>query len=176
MMKSNRLFLTNSIMKTLPSTRCFGFKRKLLSWAGANIGKNVQCASNCTFLMTGTLSIGFDTWLGTETLMIGGSSSISIGNCCDVAPRTTFVCGTHEINMEGPRAAGKGYSLPIRIGNGCWIGTGAVILGGTEIGELSVVAAGAVVKGRFPDRSLIGGIPAKIIKTFPSNFDRAHAS
>ena len=55
---------------------------------------------------------------------------------------------------------------PIFIGNGTWIGINATILGGTEIGKNSVVAAGAIVKGKFPDYCVIGGIPAKILKQY----------
>ena len=61
--------------------------------------------------------------------------------------------------------AGEGYSLPISIGDGSWICTGATILGGTTIGERSIVAAGAVVKGVFPAGVLIGGVPARVLQT-----------
>lgn len=52
----------------------------------------------------------------------------------------------------------------IKIGNGCWIGAKTTILDGTEIGDGCVIAAGAVVSGKFPKNVVIGGIPAKIIK------------
>ena len=51
----------------------------------------------------------------------------------------------------------------VKIGNDCWIGAKATILDGTVIGDHCIVAAGAVVKGVFPDNVIIGGIPAKII-------------
>ena len=53
---------------------------------------------------------------------------------------------------------------PVAIGNNCWIGAKATILDGTKIGDGCIVAAGAVVKGEFPDNVIIGGVPAKIIK------------
>lgn len=56
----------------------------------------------------------------------------------------------------------------VSIGNGCWIGEGAIILSGTSIGEKSIVAAGAVVKGDFPGMSIIAGVPAKIIRIWSS--------
>ena len=52
---------------------------------------------------------------------------------------------------------------PVRIGRDCWIGTKAVVLRGTTIGDGSVVGAGAVVKGRFEARSVIAGVPARAI-------------
>jgi acetyltransferase-like isoleucine patch superfamily enzyme len=53
----------------------------------------------------------------------------------------------------------------IVIGDDCWIGAKASILDGTVIGRHCVVAAGAVVKGNFPDYSVIGGVPAKILRS-----------
>jgi len=95
---------------------------------------------------------------------VGGEASINIGADCDIAPRVSFITGTHEIEGDGPKAAGKGYSLPITIGNGCWICAGATVLGGTVIGEHSIVAAGAVVRGEFPPFSVIGGAPARVLR------------
>jgi acetyltransferase-like isoleucine patch superfamily enzyme len=53
---------------------------------------------------------------------------------------------------------------PVRIGSDCWLGTKSVVLRGTTIGEGSVVGAGAVVRGRYPERSVIVGNPARLAK------------
>ncbi|MBV8462900.1 MAG: acyltransferase [Acidimicrobiales bacterium] len=53
---------------------------------------------------------------------------------------------------------------PVRIGSGSWLGANAVILPGTQIGEHVVVAAGAVVRGEVPDRCVVAGVPARIVK------------
>ena len=163
-MKSSRAYLVNLLMKLIPSTRCFGLKRILLTWAGATIGLDVKCASESAFLTQGKLKIGDFTWLGHGALFIGGDAEISIGANCDIAPRVCFVSGSHEISYDGPRVAGKGFSLPICIEDGCWIGAGSIILGGAHVGKNSIVAAGALVKGKFPERCVIGGVPAKILK------------
>jgi acetyltransferase-like isoleucine patch superfamily enzyme len=168
-MKNNRLFVVRFIMCIIPLSRCFGIKRFLMRWAGASIGYNVRCISSANFLLSGSLSIGADTWIGHEVLVIGGDAPVSIGANCDIGPRVTFVSGTHEIKPEGPHVAGNGYSLPITIENGCWIGASATILGGTHIGEKSIIAAGSLVKGNFPSRCLIGGVPARVLKTTLSN-------
>ena len=52
----------------------------------------------------------------------------------------------------------------VKIGKNCWIGDGAVILAGTFLGESCVVGANSVVKGTFKKHSIIGGIPAKVLK------------
>jgi serine acetyltransferase len=54
---------------------------------------------------------------------------------------------------------------PIVIGNNCWIGANAVILPGVEIGDHTIVAAGAVVTKSFPEGDcIVGGVPARVIK------------
>jgi acetyltransferase-like isoleucine patch superfamily enzyme len=148
----------------IPATRFFGLKRWLLRIAGAEVGNNVRCSSSVKFQLSGPLRIGTDTWIGHEVLVVGGDAPVQIGANCDIAPRVTITTGTHEIDLSGPRVAGRGYSLPITIGNGCWICTGATILGGSSIGPYCIVTAGAVVKGNFPARSVIGGVPARVIK------------
>lgn len=160
-----RIFLYTRIAFFIPSTRFFGLKRSLLRWAGVVVAKNVRCVSSAAFYLSGRLTIGHDTWIGHEVLIVGGDAPVTIGANCDIAPRVIFITRTHRINPEGPHVAGEGHSLPIFIGNGSWICAGATILGGTTIGERSVVAAGAVVKGIFPAGVLIGGVPARILRT-----------
>lgn len=52
---------------------------------------------------------------------------------------------------------------PVRIGSGTWVGHGAMIMPGADIGGRAVIAAGAVVTGSVPDHAIVGGIPAKVI-------------
>jgi acetyltransferase-like isoleucine patch superfamily enzyme len=53
---------------------------------------------------------------------------------------------------------------PVRIGAGSWIGSGAVVLPGSDIGRHVVVAANAVVRGAVPDYSVVAGVPARVVK------------
>ncbi|SPL98550.1 putative sugar acetyltransferase [[Actinomadura] parvosata subsp. kistnae] len=55
---------------------------------------------------------------------------------------------------------------PVSIGSGSWIGTGAIILPGTTLGRQCVVAGGAVVRGVFPDHSVVAGVPAKRVRGY----------
>ncbi|EFV01987.1 bacterial transferase hexapeptide repeat protein [Pseudoramibacter alactolyticus ATCC 23263] len=56
------------------------------------------------------------------------------------------------------------HPAPIRIGQGAWIGAGATVTAGVTIGEYAVVAAGAVVTRDVPANTMVGGVPAKLIK------------
>jgi acetyltransferase-like isoleucine patch superfamily enzyme len=65
----------------------------------------------------------------------------------------------HKISDESP------VTLPIKIGNHVWIGAKATILKGVTIGDGAVIAAGAIVNKDVPAHTLVGGIPAKVIRT-----------
>ncbi len=54
----------------------------------------------------------------------------------------------------------------MRVGSGSWLGTGAIILPGARIGRNVVVAAGAVVRGEVPDRCVVAGIPARVVREY----------
>jgi acetyltransferase-like isoleucine patch superfamily enzyme len=139
-------------------------KRLTLRLAGAQIGNDVRCVSSFRVAIGGKLTVKEGAWIGHEVLVVGGDAPVTLGAKCDIAPRVMFVGGSHEIDNRSPKAAGKGYSLPIEIGDGCWIGAGAIILGGTQLGDHCIVAAGAVVKGEFPAHSVIGGVPARVLR------------
>ena len=53
---------------------------------------------------------------------------------------------------------------PIHVGNKVWIGSHVTILPGVTIGDNSIVAAGAVVTHDVPENSIVGGVPAKVLK------------
>ncbi|MCF0215410.1 MAG: acyltransferase [Fibrobacteraceae bacterium] len=74
----------------------------------------------------------------------------------------------HEIAPEH-RLGGCPKMGRVVIGDNVWIGNRVTILKGSEIGANSVVAAGAVVAGKFPTGVIIGGVPAKIIGNVSSN-------
>lgn len=165
MMNTKRLFFYNLIVFFLPATKFFTFKSKLLCWCGAKIGENVRIVSSARFQISGLLEIGDNTWIGHEVLIVGGNSKVSIGNNCDIAPRVLIATGSHKLNkITDSKIAGKGYSKDIIIGNGCWICAGANILGGTTIGEKSIVAAGGVCRGTLKAGAVYGGVPIKLIK------------
>lgn len=162
-MISYRVYIMHFLFLFIPSTRCFAFKRKLMRWAGASVGNNVNIVSSARFYISGALIIGDDTWVGHDVLIVGGSADVSIGSKVDIGPRVTIVTGTHEIFTDVKRAAGRCYSLPVMVDDGVWIGSGATILGGTSIGKCCIVAAGALVNRDVSSKAVVGGVPAKLI-------------
>jgi len=91
---------------------------------------------------------------------------IEIGDRCSIAPEVMFCTTSHEIG-DHYRRTGELTSAPIRIGQGCWIGTRATILPGVSIGDGCIIAAGAIVTKDCEPNGVYAGVPAKRIKELP---------
>jgi len=142
-----------------------------LSKEGIVVGDNVSFGMNTTMQATGSLrylgkgiKIGNNVGLGTHG-WYGGAGGLEIGddtilgNYVSVHPENhNYSQRDVPIRLQGTNHKG------IKIGSGCWIGAKVTILDGAKIGDGCVVAAGAVVRGVFPDNVILGGVPAKIIK------------
>ena len=112
-------------------------------------------------------------YIGDNTRIYGScihaSKSIRIGKNCLIAGNVNIIDRNgHELCMENPenRINTYGKSKEIIIEDNVWIGANALILPGTFIGEGSVIMANSVVKGIYPKKTLLGGVPAKILKSY----------
>ena len=104
------------------------------------VGKNVFINSGCCFQDQGGIEIG-------DNVLIGQQVVIATLN--------------HDLN---PKKRASMTAAPVKIGNDVWIGAHATVLAGVTIGDGAVVAAGAVVTKDVPENTVVGGVPAKIIK------------
>lgn len=148
----------------LPETRLFKFKVTILNILGFDVSNSSRIVSSISIIGKPGLIIGRETYIG-HFFKCYGTGNINIGENVDVAPEVSFITGTHEINLNGQRVAGKGMCRDIIIGNNTWICSGSKILGGTVIGDNCLIAAGSVVKGTFENNSFIGGNPARLISS-----------
>jgi acetyltransferase-like isoleucine patch superfamily enzyme len=106
------------------------------------VGRNVFVNQNCTFYDLGGLDIGDDVLIG---------------------PNVNLITAGHPLDPATRRAVTIGK--PIVIGRNVWIAAGATVIGGVTVGENSVVAAGAVVTKDVPPNTLVGGNPARVIRS-----------
>lgn len=112
-----------------------------------------------------TLRIGDNTSIGRQ-VQINAWRSVTIGRSVLIADRVFISDADHNYaDPETPIALqGDAFCGAVALRDGCWIGIGAVILPGVTVGRNAVVAANAVVTHDVPDRAIVGGIPAKIIR------------
>lgn len=130
----------------------------------ASCGKDVIVKNRCYFGNGSRLKIGDRSQLGQNSRFHG---LISIGEDVVMGPDVVMMATTHEINDTEStiRSQGEGEEKEITIGDDVWIGTRAIILPGVSIGSHSVVGAGSIVTKSIPEYSIVGGNPAKIIKS-----------
>lgn len=144
----------------------------MLRACGVAVGANSRVCGGTKFYGAGSVIIGEDCWIGLETKFhTAANVQICIGNCCDVAPEVMFICGSHEMgNPE--RRAGPGRSRSIKIGDGVWIGARSTVLGGAQIGDSSMCAAGALVPGKiYPPSAMLIGQPVSVRNFLPEDFE-----
>ena len=143
-----------------------------LSLNGIEIGDNVSIGSNSTVLCTGVIShVGVGIKIGSGTginsnAFLAGQGGIVIGENVIIGPGVKIFSENHnfseiEILIKDQGVSRKGVTIK----NNCWIGANVTIIDGVVIEEGCVIAAGSVVTKSFTKMSIIGGIPAKIIRS-----------
>lgn len=138
---------------------------------GLHLGNNVWIGSNSFIKVSFSFNdpgefiyIGNNVGLG-EFAHLGGAGGLTIGNDCIIGPYLSCHPENHNFfdNEELIRKQGV-TRRGIKIGNNCWIGSKVTVLDGVTIGDNCVIAAGAVITKSMPANSVIGGVPAKVIK------------
>ena len=138
-----------------------------------SIGSNVSVGKDVIVDFGENIHIGNNVSINYRCILIA-CNTIEIGDDVLIAPGVQLNTATHPVELNQrlsenwDAASGEyrwqTYAKPIKIGNGCWIGANATILAGVTVGDEAVVAAGAVVTKDVPPRSVVGGVPAKILK------------
>jgi len=126
----------------------------------------------CINNAVGDITIGDHTRIGIHNTIIG---PVSIGSHVNLAQGIVVTALNHNFNDCSLYIDQQGITTrSVVIGDDVWIGANAVILPGVTIGSHSVIAAGAVVTKDVPDNTIVGGVPAKVIKTFKTDYGAGH--
>lgn len=171
MISSKKIYVFNLLMAALPNSGCQRFKASVLRWAGASVGRGVELFQGMKVQGIGELEIGDRAFVGHEALlMLNEGSSIVIEPEAIVGSRSVIMTGFHPVTPDGDRILSReGTSSTVRIGRGCSVSTGSLVLPGVTVGEMSIVAAGATVAHDVEPYSMVGGCPAKLIKYLKPN-------
>lgn len=109
------------------------------------------------------MSIGDNSGIGVNCELHG---EVNIGNNVLMAPECIFYTVNHEFSKVDVPIGMQGNSnmQPIVVGDDVWLGRRVMVMPGVSIGDHSIVAAGSVVTRNVPSYSIVGGVPAKVIK------------
>ncbi len=145
--------------KIYPSVRMDTPPYRSFSLGSHSVVESFSCINNAV----GDVIIGKHTRIGLHNTIIG---PVTIGDHVNLAQGITVTALNHNFTDTTKRIDEQGVTTrPVVIGDDVWIGANAVILPGVTIGRHAVIAAGAVVTKDVPEKTLVGGVPAKIIKT-----------
>ncbi len=152
-------------------------KGKLTIGSNSGIGAFSRVEISQSFNHIGShITIGNNVGIGPYA-SLGGAGGLEIGDECIIGPYLSCHPENHNFQELDKSIRHQGVTRKgISIGKNCWIGAKVSILDGVEIGEGSVIAAGAVVNTSFPAYSVIGGVPARLIKTRESKLNQNQAA
>jgi acetyltransferase-like isoleucine patch superfamily enzyme len=134
-----------------------GARLRIGRWAWIGHGGKIR-------VHEGEVSIGAKTVIGQECT-ISAFQSVSIGRECILADRVMLIDFDHGVTeVDRPIRLQGIYKRDVRVGHNVWMGYGACILRGVTIGDNSIIGTSSVVTKAFPANSVLGGIPARLIR------------
>ncbi len=141
-----------------------------------HIGKGFSVGRNSRFLFiekyhggeySPGVRFGNNITIGNRFSLLSGAPIIVEDNCL-IASDVLITSENHGTNPE----TSDSYAMtpltcaPVKIGKGCWLGEKVMVMPGVTLGDRCIAAAGAVITKSFPSGSMVGGIPAKLIKRY----------
>lgn len=125
-------------------------------------GKKVNIEQNALF--SARVSLGDYSGIGINARING---TCTIGDYVMMGTDVTIITRNHRHDRTDVPMMHQGFEeeRPVTIGNDVWIGDRVVILPGVQIGDGAIIAAGAVVTRDVPEYTIVGGVPARVIKS-----------
>lgn len=163
---NNFLFI---LFRNFPTKLGILIRYILLKNIAKNVGDNVAILQNVYLFNLQNIEFGNNVSIH-PMCYIEGAGNIKIGNNVSIAHSTTLITTNHTWdNLDIAIKYNKETFDEIILEDDIWIGCGVRLLSGVHLKSRSVVAAGAVVNKSFNSNSLIGGVPAKLIKNLNEN-------
>jgi acetyltransferase-like isoleucine patch superfamily enzyme len=127
--------------------------------------KHFRLNKRTQFLNKKNISVGDNVFINHDCIIDATYAPVSIGNDVLIAYHVSLITSGHHFADTAQLIRTQGSSgQPIKIEDDVWIGAHVIILAGVTIGRGSVVAAGSVVTKDIEPYSVVGGVPAKLIK------------
>ena len=166
-----RALLARVLMAVLPTGSANRLRTTLLRLGGTAVGDGTVVMGAVAF--SGGRHAARNVHIGARCFVNQGclfdaTARIDIGDDVSLGHQVLVITSTHD--ADDPRhRAGALQSAPVRVGAGAWIASRAVLLPGVVIGEGAIVAAGAVVTQSVPPHTMVGGVPARAIKSLSAS-------
>jgi len=138
-------------------------------------GNNVLIGKKAHFGYGTSIEIGSNSSIGPRAVILGmgWGGALTIGDNVMMGPDVVICASEHvHSNLDIPMCQQGSFTSKVVIEDDVWIGLRSIILQGVSIGKGTIVGAGAVVTKDIPPYSIVGGVPAKVIKSrIPSDRD-----
>lgn len=129
------------------------------------LGDRVRVRKTVRINGGGVVRVGADTLLNGSWII--AETAVEIGERCLISDAGLMDTDFHNLEPELRHdPPSERTRAPITVGTNAWIGAQALVLKGTSIGDDSVVAAGAVARGDIPERVVVAGNPAVVVRKF----------
>lgn len=152
------------IVESLPGKIGMLIRKRVYSKRFCQFGDNVEINDGVKIIFHKKLSIGNDCSINSGAF-INAAGFVKIGKNVIIGPNVIIHSANHKFDLIQIPIRNQGHNYKkVVINDDVWIGGGAIILPGVCIGKGSIVAAGAVVTKNVEEYSIVGGIPAKILK------------
>lgn len=160
-------FITLKIFAYLIEIFVYYTVNHILGKADAKIGKGTKVHSTVILRQGNNIEIGKGSLINHNNVLQAGkgNAKIIIGDYVHTGVNVMIIAFNHAFDTrEIPTIKQDYYDASVIIEDDVWIGGGATILAGVKIGKGAIIASGAVVNKDVPAYSIVGGVPAKIIK------------
>ncbi|MDD5717338.1 MAG: DapH/DapD/GlmU-related protein [Sulfuricurvum sp.] len=164
-------FLTEGLfgwIRGVPGYAGIALRYVFLKRLAGNAGDNIAIMPNVYFIgdfsdarFGSHISLWNNTWIDCDGLRMGNHVMLS--------HNASIISGTHLYDEEGVMMRDSVRHAPVTIGDNVWIGAGARIIGPVTIGNNVVIAANAVVNKDVESNTIVGGVPAKVLKKITVN-------
>lgn len=164
-MKNKLFFFLQALFRYCPYKLGINLRNVFYPSFFKEYGKGVRIFDSVVIKFPNEIAIGNDVTIN-QFCYIVGKGGLRIGNDVMIGAGTKMTTTSHEFEKTHIPMRLQGISFkPITIDHDVWIGFNAVLMGGAIIHTGSIIAAGSVVTGKeFPAYSVLGGVPATIIK------------
>lgn len=171
MIKTRRMYFANLLIAVLPNSGCQKFKSRLWRWAGVKVGEGVEIFQGVKIHGVGEMEVGNNVFIGHDVIFminVEGDevSKVILEDESIVGTRSIVITGFHDVTPDGVRVLSRnGTCSTVRIGRGCSVSTNCIVLPGVTVGEMALVAAGATITKDVEPYAMVGGCPAKFIRS-----------